>query len=163
MIVRKIPNFSIYTIDTDGKVFNLKTQKNICHLNKTNGYIAVWLRNDLGVRKNMLLHRVLMLTFFPDNAENYPCVDHIDRNKQNNKLSNLRYATYSQNALNRSKCSHNQLGKNIFKYPTRYRVVIYKEGQRLYDKSFLKKNYNIDMVKSHRNKVLLENNLLIFD
>ena len=43
------------------------------------------------------LHRLL-----PNNYYNYD-VDHIDRNRTNNKLCNLRHATRSQNSMNRTK------------------------------------------------------------
>jgi hypothetical protein len=162
-MIRKIPNFNQYTIDTDGNIYNEKSKKFIAHINRSGGYYCVWMYNDTGIRKNMLLHRVLMLTFFPENPNNYPCIDHLDRNKKNNKLSNLRYASYSQNSLNRGKSYNNSLGKNIVKYVNRFRVVISKEGNRIYDRSFNKKHYTLEMVKCIRNKILLENNLNIFD
>ncbi len=47
--------------------------------------------------KKYALHRVVLLSFDPiDNAEDYT-VDHIDGNRSNNKLENLRWATNSDN------------------------------------------------------------------
>lgn len=58
--------------------------------------------------KNYYEHRVAwMLSYgkWPDGA-----IDHIDGNSLNNRLSNLREATYSQNAANAKKCSTNTSG-----------------------------------------------------
>ena len=45
------------------------------------------------------VHRIVAETFIP-NPENKPYVDHIDRNKYNNKVVNLRWATISENVKN---------------------------------------------------------------
>ena len=37
---------------------------------------------------------------FLENPENKPTVDHIDRNKDNNTISNLRWATHSEQVFN---------------------------------------------------------------
>jgi len=162
MIVRKIPNFSRYTIDPHGNIFNEKTNRCISHIIKNTGYLCVWLYDDNSIRKNLLLHRVLLNTFM-DNPNNLPLVDHIDRNKLNNSLSNLRYASHSMNALNREKSYKNKIGKNIFDFDNRYRVVICKDGNRIYDKSFLKKKFSLEMVKQHRNIFCLDNGIGIYD
>ena len=46
-----------------------------------------------------LAHRLVALAFL-SNPENKPCVDHIDRDKHNNKIENLRFATYLENSRN---------------------------------------------------------------
>jgi len=162
MIIRKIPNFSRYTIDPNGNIFNEKTNRCISHILKNTGYLCVWLYDDNGNRKNLLLHRILLETFMT-NPNKLPLVDHIDRNKLNNSLSNLRYASYSTNALNREKSLKNKIGKNIFDYGNRFRCVICKDGNRIYDKSFLKKNYSLEMVKQNRNSFYLDNGMGIYD
>ncbi len=57
-----------------------------------NGYFFV----PLGKGKIGYIHRLVLEAFVP-NPENKPCCDHIDANKQNNKVTNLRWATYSEN------------------------------------------------------------------
>ena len=46
------------------------------------GYNRVMLSNN-GIRKMYLIHRLVAEAFIP-NPNNYPCVNHIDENKQNN-------------------------------------------------------------------------------
>lgn len=68
-----------------------------------NGYLTVGLRdkNKSKLSKHMTIHQ-LLATHFLDNPYNYQCVDHIDRNRQNNSLINLRWVTYKENATNSS-------------------------------------------------------------
>lgn len=67
----------------------------------TGGYAKVNLRLD-GIQKCLVLHVLKMWSFIgppPDLIDKYT-VDHIDRCKLNNELSNLRWATKSEQSLN---------------------------------------------------------------
>ena len=57
-----------------------------------NGYLAVPMTK--GVCK--MVHRLVLEAFVP-NPDNKPCCDHIDANRKNNRVENLRWATYSEN------------------------------------------------------------------
>jgi hypothetical protein len=63
----------------------------------SNGYLFYHLKGG----KHISIHRCLGIHFLdcPDNYEDL-MVDHIDRNKTNNSLTNLRWVSRSQNALN---------------------------------------------------------------
>lgn len=49
--------------------------------------------------KTYYIHRLVAETFIP-NPENKPAIDHIDRNRDNNDVSNLRWVTIKENAYN---------------------------------------------------------------
>lgn len=53
-----------------------------------------------------LLHRAVAELFIP-NPDNKPCIDHINGNKHDNRLRNLRWVTYSENMLNPITRKHN--------------------------------------------------------
>jgi len=94
----KIEGFENYTIYENGDVWSNKGQG--CKLKPfLNGYYRVLLYND-GKSYGKLVHRLLGLAFIP-NPENKPCIDHIDRDKTNNNLFNLRWVTIKENNNNR--------------------------------------------------------------
>lgn len=60
-------------------------------------YMQVSLKNDNKIKKTYLVHKLEMIAFYGDSDLE---IDHIDRNKQNNCLTNLRYVTRSENINN---------------------------------------------------------------
>lgn len=56
-------------------------------------------RTREGKRQNYFIHRCVAEAFIP-NPENKPCVDHIDNNKTNNYVNNLRWCTQGDNCKN---------------------------------------------------------------
>ena len=90
---------NIYEISNLGKVRNIKNNKLKETWIDNFGYLCVSLYKN-NKKYNRKLARLLAETFIP-NPENKPTVDHIDRNKFNNDLSNLRWADYTLQNKNR--------------------------------------------------------------
>lgn len=65
--------------------------------NKGTGYLAVTVNH-----KEWGVHRLVAECFIP-NPDHKPSVDHIDRNKKNNRVENLRWATASEQQFNTSR------------------------------------------------------------
>ena len=66
----------------------------------TDKYYYVSLSKDSKVTK-FKIHRLVAHAFIP-NPENKPTVDHINRNRIDNRVDNLRWATYTEQRSNQS-------------------------------------------------------------
>jgi hypothetical protein len=80
----------------------------IRNLNFVLGYFHCHLSKN-GISKAFKVHRLVAIHFI-DNPENHRYVDHIDGNKQNNYVSNLRWVNKSQNEYNSKKGKNNTSG-----------------------------------------------------
>ena len=88
-----------YCVSTMGRIMNEETNMIMKQSTNSSGYKVVNLMHD-GKAKTYKVHRLVALTFIA-NPENKSCVDHISGDKTNNNLKNLRWATKSENGMNK--------------------------------------------------------------
>jgi len=92
-----------------------------------NGKLLITSANSQGYirliinKKTYRLHRLIALKYI-DNQNNYPCVDHIDGNKNNNSIDNLEWVSYSEN----SKRAYNNNPKQRLMHTT-YKPILAKK------------------------------------
>lgn len=85
------------TVQTSAGVRYVK-EKIRCGLLGKRGYVTIGLVKQ-GVKRTVCVHR-LVLSAFVSNAQNKSDVDHIDGDRTNNNLSNLRWSTRKENLNN---------------------------------------------------------------
>ena len=90
---------NLYKINKNGDIYSCIYKKKMVHLTTSDNYKYVLLHKE-GIRTKARIHRLLALQFI-DNPDNKPEVDHIDRNKNNNLLDNLRWVSRIENRHNR--------------------------------------------------------------
>jgi hypothetical protein len=88
IIFKSINGFEDYEISNDGIVRN-KLNGNIVNHNNVNGYKLIHLKNN-NKWYQKYLHRIIAENYI-DNPFDYKCIDHIDGNRSNNEITNLRW------------------------------------------------------------------------
>lgn len=93
----KIANFEQYEIRNDGTVISLATNLPLVPVKQPNGYVHVTLSDQDGRHKQVGIHTLVAEHFIP-NPYHRSIVNHINGNKQDNRVENLEWCTSSENA-----------------------------------------------------------------
>ena len=127
----------LYEISNFGNIRNSKGMTRKLTLGK-DGYQRIGLCKD-GKKKYFLIHRLVAIAFIPNDDVSRIFIDHIDRNKINNHISNLRWVTQSCNSLNRDYFYRKQDGNHHIDFLSKelFRVIftINKKTTREYFKT----------------------------
>ena len=94
-----IIGFPNYSVTENGEVLN-KNGLRLKPSNENNGYLRVSLSNREVSHKRFFVHRLVAMAFIP-NPNNLPQVNHINKDKTDNRVENLEWCTALQN-LNHS-------------------------------------------------------------
>jgi hypothetical protein len=105
-VYKEIDFLNYYSVSNKGNVKNhfngivFKPQIN------RDGYKTI---NINSIKKLFKVHRLVAHAFIP-NPENKPCIDHIDNDRTNNRVENLRWCSFSENSFNSSIPKNNKSG-----------------------------------------------------
>ena len=91
---RAIPGFAKYEASTHGRIRNVRN-KTLLVACVQNGYQVNSLIDDRGHSRNIKFHRVVAQTFLP-NALGHATVNHRDKNRLNNRVENLEWASHAE-------------------------------------------------------------------
>tara|TARA_R110001606_G_C15139904_1_gene624411 strand:- start:44 stop:727 length:684 start_codon:yes stop_codon:yes gene_type:complete len=148
-----IPNYDNYKFDTVlNQVYNTETNMYLKNILNINGYYVVSLYKNK-INKTFGIHQLVYMCNNPTEDLIDFHIDHIDNDRTNNKIENLRKATRSENCSNAKTYITNKLGiKYIRKNKwNSYEFKLTKNGIS-YSKTFK----TLEETVEYRNRFVLE-------
>ena len=147
-IWKDIEGYKNYQVSSFGRVKNVRFNKIMSpHLRK--GYERIGLVNDKSLQKKFAVSRLVAKAFINSFKEDRE-VDHIDRVKTNNHVSNLRCVTRKENLQNLKKNKIFQFTDFVKTLSKNYNLVTiddlvsHLENNNLYTNSFI-----VNILKTH--------------
>ena len=168
---KPIKNFETYGISNLGNVKDFRNGKIVNqYVNVTGGgYLQVQIKNPKGAASKRV-HRLVAENLI-DNPNNLEEVDHIDRNRLNNRLDNLRWVSRSDNQINKLYTPHDNNpyrsihydSPNTKKNPYSCWCIQIRNKKLMYKKRFRTDKYSLDDVKKIRDDLFREYDIPIND
>ncbi len=94
-LLREIPGYPGYLASRDGEIWSEKRGRFLAQCNHRQGYRQTGVFIN-GKGKTVLVHRLIAMAFIT-NPLNFPCVNHLNGKKYDNRPENLEWATHEQN------------------------------------------------------------------
>ena len=139
MFIFDFPNYDVFE---DGTVFSHKNQIYLKPQNNGNGYLKVHLYKN-GKMHQCYVHKLVASTFIP-NPSNLKYIDHLDRDKTNNNVVNLRWCSAKENTANiadKPRYSVSRAGFKHYDSEIKDKIILdFKSGLRIFQ---LVTKYNI--------------------
>ena len=135
-IFKVVPEFENYEVSNTGIIRKVDT-KYVLSERKDREYRTVHMQMDGGKRYDKFVHKIVAQTFIP-NPDNKTMVDHINNDKTDNRVENLRWASVSENNRNHSMRKDNKSGIiGVYKRGNKWGAqFVDKNGVKIYVGSF---------------------------
>lgn len=104
-----------YLVTRDGVVFDFVKGRVLTRTISGSGYLTVYLQDKNGDEKNILLHRIVATAFIP-NPNSYPCVNHKNGDKLDNRIENLEWCSYHDNNVHAYNMGLSRTRRRYIKY-----------------------------------------------
>jgi hypothetical protein len=150
-VFKDIDGYDKYDVSNYGHVRNKKSGRILKPWTNHYGYHQVSLYQN-GKEKKLRVNRLVLIAFVP-NPDNKTDCDHIDRNRTNNCLYNLRWSTRSENMINTGDYKNNKSGHRHIswdKYNKKFMIRIKRNGKTKHHGYFK----NIEDAIDHRDQLM---------